>query len=76
MARTGMRAVGSLDQKWLGKIFDAGTVVKHAKSGFTYRPYRKGTKYFVEETLLAADGSAIASWQEPVTHLLSAGRHP
>jgi Flp pilus assembly protein TadD len=75
MARTGLRPVASLDQKWLAKIFDAGTPVKHDKSGFTYRPFRNGTKYFVEETLLDADGGAIASWQDPVTHLLSAGSY-
>jgi tetratricopeptide (TPR) repeat protein len=75
MARTGLRAVASLDQKWLARIFDAGTAVKHEKSGFTYRPYRKGTTYFVEEMLLDADGGALASWQEPVTHLLSAGSY-
>ncbi len=75
MARTGMRAIDTLDRTWLARIFDAGTPVVHARSGFSYRPLRRGTKYFVEEALLGADGTAIATWQEPVTHVLSAGSY-
>ena len=75
MASTGIRPIETLDAKWTAKIFDAGTAVKHDKSGFSYRPLRRGRKYFVEETLLAADGSALASWEDPVTHVLSAGSY-
>lgn len=75
MASTGMRPIETLDAKWVAKIFDAGTAVKHARSGFSYRPIRRGTKFFVAESLLAADGSAIATWEEPVTHVLSAGSY-
>jgi Flp pilus assembly protein TadD len=75
MARTGMRPVGKLDQRWLARIFDAGTEVKHERSGFAYRPYRKGSQYFVDEILLGADGAPIATWSEPVTHVLSAGSY-
>ncbi len=75
MARTGMRAIGTLDRTWLARIFDAGTPVVHARSGFSYRPFRRGVKYFVEEALLGADGAPIATWDEPVTHVLSAGSY-
>ena len=75
MANTGVRAIET--QPWVAALFDAGakTNVKHASSGFSYRPIRRGTRYFVEETLLAADGGAIARWQEPVTHVYSAGTY-
>ena len=51
MARTGMRRIASVDQAWIGKIFDAATSVKHERSGFAYRPVRRGRQYFVEEIL-------------------------
>ncbi|HEY5927625.1 MAG TPA: tetratricopeptide repeat protein [Kofleriaceae bacterium] len=79
MARTGMRPIGTVDQTWLRKIFDAATVVKHERSGFSYRPFRRGapgqTKFFVEEALLDASGGAIAKWEEPITHVFSAGSY-
>ena len=75
MARTGMRPIGSVDQAWIGKIFDAATPVVHARSNFSYTPVRRGNAYFVTETLLAKSGAAIASWDEPVTHVFSAGSY-
>jgi Flp pilus assembly protein TadD len=75
MARTGLRPIASLEPTWINRIFDAGSVVTHERSGFSYRPYRKGTKFFVDESLLGGDGSPIATWTEPVTHVLSAGSY-
>ena len=75
MARTGMRPIGSVDQAWIGKIFDAATPVTHARSGFRYTPARHGAKYTLTETLLDANGAAIASWDEPITHVFSAGSY-
>lgn len=75
MARTGMRPIGSVDQAWIGKIFDAATPVTHARSGFRYAPVRHGAQYAVTETLLDANGGAIASWDEPITHVFSAGSY-
>jgi len=75
MARTGMRPIGSVDQAWIGKIFDAATPVTHARSGFRYTPVRHGAQYAVTETLLDANGGAIASWDEPITHVFSAGSY-
>lgn len=77
MARTGLRKLASLDAKWLARIFDAGSTqpVTHERSGFSYRPVRKGDQYFVEEQLLAADGTPIETWLQPVTHAYSAGSY-
>ncbi|MEO8841094.1 MAG: tetratricopeptide repeat protein [Kofleriaceae bacterium] len=75
MARTGMRPIGSVDQAWIGKIFDAATPVVHERSHFSYTPVRRGTKYFVTETLLAKSGGAVAAWDEPITHVFSAGSY-
>ena len=77
MASTGLRPLASLDPKWLAKIFDAGEqqTVHHARSGFDYRPYREGDRYFVEELLLGKDGSRVHSWTQPLTDALSAGSY-
>ena len=75
MARTGMRPIASVDQAWIGKIFDAATPVIHARSGFRYTPVRDGAHYAVTETLLDASGGAVASWDEPITHVFSAGSY-
>lgn len=77
MARTGMRKLSSLDPKWLARIFDAGSTqpVKHERSGFSYRPVRKGSEYFVEEQLLAADGQPIETWLQPISYAYSAGSY-
>src|SRR3569832_10570 len=75
MARTGMRPIGSVDQAGIGKIFDAATPVTHARSGFRYAPVRHGAQYAVTETLLDANGGAIASWDAPITHVFSAGSY-
>ncbi|MEO8550249.1 MAG: hypothetical protein ABI678_09750 [Kofleriaceae bacterium] len=75
MARTGMRPIGAVDQAWIGKLFAAGTEVKHARSGFSYRPSRRGDAYVITEALLGADGTPIETWDEPVTHVLSAGSY-
>ncbi|HEX7703667.1 MAG TPA: tetratricopeptide repeat protein, partial [Kofleriaceae bacterium] len=75
MARTGMRPIASVDQAWIAKIFDAATPVTHQRSGFNYTPVRRGKAYFVTETLLAKSGAAVASWDEPITHLFSAGSY-
>ena len=77
MARTGLRKLSTLDTKWLARIFDAGSSkpVTHARSGFSYRPVRKGSDYFVEERLVDGDGVAIETWLQPVTHAYSAGSY-
>jgi Flp pilus assembly protein TadD len=77
MARSGMRPLASLDQRWLAGIFDTGSKasVRHARSGYSYRPLRRGSQYFVEEQLLAADGSVLQTWTQPVTHAYSAGSY-
>ena len=77
MARSGIRPLASLDPKWLARIFDEGstTFVKHPRSGLSYRPFREGDHYFVEESLRAPDGSALTTWTEPLTMSLSAGSY-
>ena len=75
MAQSGLRPLASLDQRWLAEIFDAGTrtPVRHEASGYSYRPVRRGTEYFIEEQLLGDYGVVLHSWLQPVTHTLSAG---
>jgi Flp pilus assembly protein TadD len=77
MARTGIRPLASLDAKWLGRIFDAARPVQHERSGYWYRPYRDGKKYFMEEYLLAgADGGArVQSRTVPLEYAYSAGSY-
>ena len=77
MARTGLRPLASLDQHWLAQMFDAGEShpVRHAASGFSYRPFRKGNQYFVEEMIQTDDGAKIHSWVQRITHALSAGSY-
>jgi hypothetical protein len=77
MARTGPRPLATLDRKWLDRIFDAGASqpVVHELSGFTYRPFRKGRDYFVEELVLADDGARVQSWTEKLDYSYSAGSY-
>lgn len=77
MARTGLRKLSSLDARWLARIFDAGSSrpVVHERSGFSYRPVRKGGEYFVEETLAGTDGAPIETWLQPITYAYSAGSY-
>ena len=77
MARTGPRPLATLDRKWLARIFDAGATqpVVHQLSGFTYRPFRKGSDYFVEELVLAEDGARVQSWIEKLDYAYSAGSY-
>ena len=56
-------------------LFDAANDVDHVRSGFRYRPVRRGKQYFVSETLLGTDGKPVATWEEPVTHVFSAGSY-
>jgi hypothetical protein len=72
MARTGMRPV---ETAGFEALFDAANDVDHVKSGFRYRPIRRGKQYFVSETLLGTDGAPVATWEEPVTHVFSAGSY-
>jgi Tfp pilus assembly protein PilF len=72
MARTGMRPV---ETAGFDALFDAANDVDHVKSGFRYRPIRRGKQYFVSETLLGTDGKPVATWEEPVTHVFSAGSY-
>ncbi|HEY3816994.1 MAG TPA: multiheme c-type cytochrome [Polyangiaceae bacterium] len=77
MARTGPRPLVTLDRKWLAQIFDAGAAqpVVHERSGFTYRPFRKGNDYFVEELVVAPDGTRVQSWVEQLGYAYSAGSY-
>jgi Flp pilus assembly protein TadD len=77
MARTGLRPLASLDRGWLNGIFDAAAKqsIVHARSGYTYRPYRRGNEYFVEERAVDAGGNAVHSWTEPLAFALSAGSY-
>ncbi len=70
MARTGLRRLEDLDHASLIRIFDAATPVLHAQSGFSYRPFREGDRFFVEETRV---GDAEHSWIQPVTHAMGSG---
>jgi len=75
MARTGIRPLASLDAAWLAKIFDAAKPVQHERSRYFYRPYRRAGRYFVEEYLLADDGSRVQSRVEPLEYAYSAGSY-
>lgn len=78
MARTGLRPLASLDPKWLTSIFDTGASaapVVHVKSGFSYRPMRKGHDYYIEELVTAPDGTKVHSWVQPITYAYSAGAY-
>jgi Flp pilus assembly protein TadD len=77
MARTGPRPLATLDRKWLARIFDAGATkpVLHERSGFSYRPFRKGNDYFVEELVVAPDGARVQSWVEQLGYAYSAGSY-
>ncbi|MGH7296471.1 MAG: hypothetical protein ACRELB_16155, partial [Polyangiaceae bacterium] len=77
MARTGPRALATLDPKWLARIFDAGAsqTVVHESSGLSYRPLRKGGDYFVEELVLGDDGARVDSWVQPLQYAYSAGSY-
>ncbi len=77
MARTGPRPLSSLDPRWLAKIFDAGATqpVIHEKSGFSYRAFRRGRDYFVEESVHDRDGAAVQTWVQRLTHAYSAGSY-
>jgi len=68
MARTGLRRVEDLDPAWLAKVFAGATPVRDERSGYTYRPFRDGDKFFVEE--LQPDGH---TWKHPITHTLGSG---
>ncbi len=75
MARTGVRPLADLDRAWLTRIFDAGstTPVRHEQSGFSYRPFRDGDRFLVEESRLDAAGHVDHSWVQPVTHAMGSG---
>ncbi len=77
MARSGMRALSSLDQRWLARIFDAGARARipHERSGFAYRPFRRGDRYFIEETATGSDGRPMVARVQELTHALSAGTY-
>jgi len=77
MARTGPRPLATLDGKWLARIFDAGASqpVAHERSGFSYRPFRKGSDYFVEELVLGDDGARVDSWVQKLGYAYSAGSY-
>lgn len=68
MARTGLRPLAELDRAWLATIFAAAPPVTHAPTGFSYRPYRDGERFFVEET-----GEGGHAWTRQITHALGSG---
>ncbi len=71
MARTGLRAIDSTRRRELTTAFDARTIVKHG--AFSYRPYREGDRYYVEELIDGADGRRVHSWVEELTHTFTSG---
>lgn len=75
MARSGLRQIATLDRRWLARIFDGAPAVRHAPSGFSYRPLRRGERYFIEERVDDADGHRVQSQLRPLTHALSAGSY-
>jgi hypothetical protein len=77
MARTGPRPLASVDPKLLARIFDttAGQPVVHERSGFSYRAFRKGGEYFVEELVLGDDGARVDSWIQKLDYAYSAGSY-
>lgn len=66
MARTGMRPLATLDRAWLARIFDKAAPVRIAD--YSYRPYREGDRFFVEETQPGGH-----TWVQPITHALGSG---
>jgi hypothetical protein len=77
MARTGVRALKTLDAKWLARIFDAGATqtIHHEKSGLSYRVRRDGDRYYVDELMFGTDGTVVHRWSQQLTHALSAGSY-
>jgi hypothetical protein len=75
MARSGIRPLASLDRRWLAGIFDGAPAVAHEKSGFRYRPVRRGADYFIDEEMADTEGKVVQSRRLPVTHALSAGSY-
>ena len=67
MARSGVRRIEDVDRAWLTKIFDGAAPVVHEATGFTYRPYRDGDRFLVEES------RANHSWVQPITHTMGSG---
>jgi hypothetical protein len=77
MARTGLRPLTTLDGKWLARIFDAGASqrVLQERTGYSYRPFRTGNDYFVEEFVAAPDGSRVQRWVQKLDYAYSAGSY-
>ena len=75
MARTGLRPLAAVDQAMLRKAFDGAEIVVQKQSGYSYRPFRDGERYFVEEFADAPDGTRLHSLVKPITMTLSAGSY-
>jgi len=70
MARSGLRPLSSFDGAWLAQIVDSAPLIHHDKSGFAYRPVRRGKQFFVEEWLGDERLRDV-----PITHALSAASY-
>jgi predicted CXXCH cytochrome family protein len=71
MANTGLRALKPSPA--LDALFDGTREVKHAASGFVYRPVRDGDGYAIEERLDAPDGRPMHRRLERATLSFTAG---
>jgi predicted CXXCH cytochrome family protein len=71
MANTGLRRLEHSPA--LDALFDGSQEVKHAASGFLYRPIRDGDAYAIEERLDAPDGKPIHRRVERASLSFTAG---
>ncbi|MGZ3474205.1 MAG: cytochrome c3 family protein [Polyangiales bacterium] len=71
MANTGLHRLAKSAE--LDALFDGTREVKHAASGFVYRPFRDGDGYWLEERLDAPDGKLLHRRLERVTLSFTAG---
>ena len=67
--------IDKVDQAWIRKLFDVGGEVKHERSGFQYKPVRRGNATSSTRPCSAATAARLATWEEPVTHVFSAGSY-
>lgn len=74
MATTGLVAIPRGGSPALRAAFDAGAIVQHVGSGFAYRPFRDGDRFFVEERIDGDGGATLHTTTVEITHTYAAGR--